>query len=255
MLLVHFYELRPSCLLSVCVYLLFWVGSTLGVFRLTCILNLKVSLLCCGRLFEESKAGELLVVHPVVPGRMHNKKEGSVKSHLHLICQKKKNPTPIFHVLSNLAWKQICEEHILVVALVLLLPFITFCNSFGNCLGSIFYLTWHKYLSVLQEDIYPFPWYLNFFLLFASGLCCIISGQRPMHSYGSHSVWAMSLNYHHLTVCQKSSLLLEGKSNWFTVTCIPEFSCVLRQINVSKIYNFASYPVNKFCCCCCCSNI
>lgn len=221
---------------------LFSVESTLRVFRLMCILNLKVSLLCCERLFEERKAEEVLVMSSVVPGWMH-KKGVSVKSHSFNVSEKKNNKTPVFHVLSSLVWKQICEEHILVLALVLLLPFITFCNSFGNCLGSIFYLTWHKYLSVLEEGIYPFHWYLNFLLLFASGRCCIISGQRPTHSYGSHSVGAMSLNYHHLTICQKSSLLLEGKSNWFTVICISEFSCVLQVI----------WLINCCCCCCCCN--
>lgn len=141
------------------------------------------------------------------------------------------NP-PIFDVLSDLAWKQVWEEHLLLVlALVLLLFFITFCHSFGNCLRFIFYSTWHKYLSILQEDIYLFHRYLNFLLLFASGLCCIISGQRPMHSYGSPSLWATSLNYHYLTVWQKSPLLLEGKPVCFTVICIPEFSCVLRLWN------------------------
>lgn len=145
-----------------------------------CVLNLKASLLCCEELFEESKAEEVSVVHPAILGWTNDKRRSSVKSHFHLIYQKK--PPPIFHVRSDLAWKQIWEEHLLLVlALVLLLSFITFCNSFGNCLGFIFYLTWHKYLSILQEDIYLFHWYLNF-LLFASGLCCIISGQRPMHS-------------------------------------------------------------------------
>lgn len=212
------------------VYLLIPVERILGVFRLMCILNLKVSLLCCERLFEESNVEEVSVVHSVILGWMNDKRGSSVKSHFHLIYQKK--TPPIFHVLSDLAWKQIWEEHrLLVLALVLLLPFITVCSSFGNCLGFIFYLTWHKYLSVLQEDIYLFHWYLNFLLLLASGLCCIISGQRPMHPYGSHSLWAISLNYHHLTVWQKSPLLLEGKQICLTVICIPEFSRVLRLWN------------------------
>lgn len=212
------------------VYLLLSVESILRVFRLMCIFNPKASLLCCEKLFEESKAEKVSVVHPVILGWTNDKRGSSVKSHFHLIYQKK--PPPIFHVHSDLAWKQIWEEHLLLVlALVLLLSFITFCNSFGNCLGFILYLTWHKYLSILQEDIYLFHWYLNFLLLFASGLCCIISGQRPMHSYSSPSLWATSLNYHHLTVWQKSPLLLEGKPICFTVICIPEFSCVLRWWN------------------------
>lgn len=157
---------------------------------------------------------------------------GEVQSRATFVWFIRKKKPPIFHVLSDLAWKQIWEEHrLLVLALVLLLPFITVCSSFGNCLGFIFYLTWHKYLSVLQEDIYLFHWYLNFLLLLASGLCCIISGQRPMHPYGSHSLWAISLNYHHLTVWQKTPLLLEGKPICLTVICIPELSRVLRLWN------------------------
>lgn len=100
-------------------------------------------------------------------------------------------------------WEKICEEHLLVLVLVLLLPFITFHNSSGICLVFISYLTWHKYLSILQEGIYLFHWYLDFLLLSASGLCCIISGQRPMyilHSHGSPSLWATSVNYHHSIV-------------------------------------------------------
>jgi len=71
---------------------------------------------------------------------MNDDRGSSVKNHFHLIYQKK--TPPVFHVLSDLAWKQIWQEHLLLaLALVLLLSFVTSCSSFGNCLGFIFYLT------------------------------------------------------------------------------------------------------------------
>lgn len=72
MLWVPFYKLFQSFLIDKYIYLLVSVGSFLRFFRLMCMVNLKMSLICCERLFEGSKAVEVLVVYPMILGLMND---------------------------------------------------------------------------------------------------------------------------------------------------------------------------------------
>lgn len=72
MLWVLFYKFCQSSLINNYMYLLLSVGSFFRLFRLTCIVNLKVNMFCCERLFEGNKAVEVLVVYPMILGWMND---------------------------------------------------------------------------------------------------------------------------------------------------------------------------------------